>query len=89
MPRNRRASVRHAEDADGGDTPSNEAIAQSRDRDGAERTRLQPYARNQHRRHQAAPDGNPGLKNSCCYTHRATVHVAQRGPEVRPGRLQS
>src|ERR1700730_14374525 len=88
-PRNRRASVRHAEDADGCDTLSNEAVAQCRDRNCAERTRLQPHARNEHRRHQAAPGGNPGVKSSCCYAHRVTVQVAQRGPRLRPGRLQT
>jgi hypothetical protein len=81
----RRASVRHAEDADGGDALSDEAVAQCRDRNGAERTRLQPHARNEHRRHQAAPGGNPGVKSSCCYAHRVTVQVAQRGPSLRPG----
>jgi len=82
-PRNRRASVRHTEDADGRNTLSNEAVAQCRDRNGAERTRLQPHARNEHRRHQAAPGGNPGVKSSCCYAHRVTVQVAQRGPSLR------
>jgi len=35
-----------------------------------------------HRRHQAATGGNPGVKNSCCYAHRVTLQVAQRGPGV-------
>jgi hypothetical protein len=39
---------------------------------GAERTRLQPHARNEHRRHQAAPGRNPGV-SSCCYAHHVTV----------------
>ena len=52
---------------------------------GEERTRLQPHARNEHRRHQAASGGNPGVKSSCCYAHRVTVQVAQRGPRSRPG----
>ena len=59
-------------------------VAQCRDRNGAERTRLQPHAHNEHRRHQAAPGGNPGVKSSCCYAHRVTVQVAQRGPRLRP-----
>src|SRR6202140_2386423 len=83
-PRNRRASIRHAEDADGRDALSDEDAAKGGDRNGAERTRLQPYARNKHRRHQAAPGGNPGVKSSCCYAHRVTVQVAQRGPRLRP-----
>src|SRR5215204_656862 len=82
-PRNRRASVRHTEDADGCDALSNEAVAQCRDRNGAERTRLQPHARNEHRRHQAAPGGNPGVKNSLC----ASCDRSGRSgwPELAPG----
>jgi hypothetical protein len=71
--------------AAGCNTLSNEAVAQCRDRNGAERTRLQPHARHEHRRHQAAPGGNPGVKSSCCYAHRVTVQVAQRDPSLRPG----
>src|SRR3984957_2705800 len=85
-PRNRRASIRHAEDADGCDALSDEDAAEGGDRNGAERTRLQPYARNEHRRHQTAPDGNPGVKSSCCYAHRVTVQVTQRlAPRVDSG----
>ncbi|OSI79125.1 hypothetical protein BSZ22_02030 [Bradyrhizobium canariense] len=43
-PGNRRASVRHTEDADGSNALSNEAIVQCRNRDGAERTQLQSHA---------------------------------------------
>jgi hypothetical protein len=25
------------------------------------------------------------VKSSCCYVHRVTVQVAQRGPNLRPG----
>ena len=46
---------------------------------------LQPHARNEHRRHQAAPGGNPGVNSSCRYPHSVTVQVAQRGPSLRPG----
>src|SRR5882672_7877417 len=87
-PRNRRASVRHAEDADGCDTLSNQAVAQCRDRNGAERTRLQPHTRSKHRRHQAAPGGNPGLKSSCRHAHRVSVQVARRGPRLTPDPIQ-
>jgi hypothetical protein len=41
--------------------------------------------RNEPRRRQAAPGGNPSVKSSCCYAHRVTVQVAQRGPSLRPG----
>ena len=80
--RNRRASVRHAEDADGCDALFDEDAAEGGDRDGTARPRLQPHARNEHRRHQAAPVGNPGVKSSCCYAHRVTVQVARRGPRL-------
>jgi hypothetical protein len=45
--RNGRASVRHAENADGRDAFSDEALEQRRDRNGAECTRLQSDARDQ------------------------------------------
>src|SRR5208337_951729 len=57
-PRDGRASVRHAEDVDGGDALSDEDTAEGGDRDGAARTRLQPHARDEHRRHQTAPGGD-------------------------------
>src|SRR6266852_1188704 len=41
-PRNRRASVWHAEDADGGDALFDEDAAEGGDRDGAARARLHP-----------------------------------------------
>src|SRR6202022_2423599 len=62
-PRNRRASVWHAEDADGGDALSDEDAAEGGDRDGAARARLQPHARDEHRRYQTAPRGDPGLRS--------------------------
>jgi len=46
---------------------------------------LQPHARHEHHRHQAAPGGNPSVKSSCFYAHRVTVQVAQRGPSLHPG----
>jgi len=80
-PRNRRASLRHAEDADGGDALSDEAVAQCRDRDGAARARLQPHARDEHRRYQTTPGRDPGLR-SCA--RRVTVQVARHGSRLRP-----
>jgi hypothetical protein len=44
------------------------------------RERLQPHARNEHRRHQAAPGGDPGVSSACCCAGCVTVQVAQRGP---------
>jgi hypothetical protein len=67
-----------------GATLSNEAVAQCRTRNGAERTRLQSHARHEHCRHQTAPGGNPGVK-PYCDGHRVTVQVTQRGPSLRPG----
>ena len=55
------------------------------DRDGAACARLQPHARNEHRRHQAAPGGDPGVRSACCCASCVTVQVAQRGPRLRPG----
>jgi hypothetical protein len=49
----------------------NESVAQCRDRNGAERTRLQPHARNEHRRHQAAPGGNRGFHTAWVIRDRA------------------
>ena len=61
-PRDSRASVRHAEDADGGDALFDEDAAQSGDRDGAARARLQPYARDEHLRYQTVARSDPGLR---------------------------
>src|SRR5258708_36595480 len=60
-PRNRRASVWHAEDSDGGDALSDEDAAEGGDRDVAARARLQPHARNEHQRYLTAPRGDPAL----------------------------
>ena len=59
--RDGRASLRHAQDADGGDALSDEAPAEGRYRDGPARARLQSHARHQHLRHQAAPGGDQAL----------------------------
>jgi hypothetical protein len=67
-----------------GATLSNEAVAQCRTRNGAERTRLQSHARHERCRHQTAPGGNPGVK-PYCDGHRVTVQVTQHGPSLRPG----
>ena len=77
-------SVRHAEDADGGDALSDEAVAQCRDRDGATRARLQPHARDEHRRYQTTPGRDPGLRSVSSCARRATVQVAQHGSRLRP-----
>src|SRR5437773_1856926 len=61
-PRNRRASVRHTEDADGCDALSDEAITQCRDRNGAERTQLQSHACAEHRRPQAIAGSHAGVR---------------------------
>src|SRR3977135_1415485 len=102
-PRNRRASVWHAEDADGGDALSDEDAAEGGDRDGTARARLQPHARDEHRRYQTAPRGGPGVTSMHCRARHVTVQVAawmtrQRGQEkyaqivaatwITPGRVQ-
>src|SRR5450759_1586233 len=78
-PRNRRASVRHAEDADGCDALSDEAVAQCRDRNGAERTQLQSHACAEHRRRQAIAGSHAGVRRGQ-WTSMATptaAHIAR------------
>src|ERR1700746_2553393 len=77
--RNRRASVWHAEDADGCDALSDEDAAEGSDRNGAARARLQSHARDEHRRYQTVPRGNPGLRSVSRCARRVTVQVAQLG----------
>src|ERR1700694_1625113 len=90
-PRNRRASVRHAEDADGCDALSDEAIAQCRDRNGAERTQLQPQACAEHRRRQAIAGSHAGVRRGewTQWRHRRPPHVARRCKEVDSRRRTS
>ena len=81
-PRDGRASVRHAEDADGGDALSDEDAAEGGDRMALH---VLAYLTNEHRRHQAAPGGDPGVRSACCCALRVTVQVAQRGPRLHQG----
>src|SRR6202166_3317171 len=71
-PRIRRASVRHAEDADGCDALSDEAVAQCSDRNGAERTQLQSHACAEHRRHQAIAGSHAGVRRAPTAAPRCT-----------------
>src|SRR6266567_3271983 len=82
-PRNRRASVRHAEDADGCDALSDEDAAEGGDRDGAARPRLQPHARDEHRRYQTTSRGGPGVRSVYCCACDRSGRPAR--PEVAPG----
>ena len=61
-PRDRRASVRHAQDAHGRDALPDEASAEGRHRNGAARARLQSDACDEHRGRQAAHCGDEGLR---------------------------
>src|SRR6266403_4859944 len=79
---------RHAEDADGCDALSDEDVAEGGDRDGAARPRLQPHARDEHRRYQTTSRGDPGVRSVYRCARRVTVQVAQRGPRVCPDWLQ-
>jgi hypothetical protein len=54
------------------------------DRDGDARARLQPHARDEHRRYQTAPRRDPGLRSVYCCARRVTVQVAQHGSRLRP-----
>ena len=67
----RSSTFRHAQDADGRDTLPDEAAAEGRHRDGAARACLQSHARDEHRRCEAAPGGDPGL--SCGLSWRFQV----------------
>ena len=87
--RDGRASVWHAEDADGGDALSDEDAAQGGDRDGVARARLQPHARVEPPRYQTAPRRDPGVRSVYCCARRVTVQVAQRGPRLRPDLLRT
>src|SRR5262249_32261150 len=64
--RDGRASLRHAEDADGRDAFSDEAPAEGRDRDGLARARLQSHARHEHHRNSTAPGGDEGIVALVC-----------------------
>src|SRR5512144_1896897 len=63
-PRNRRASVRYHEGADGRDALPNENLAEGRNRDGALRARLQSDAGDEHRWRQTADRSDPGIADS-------------------------
>jgi hypothetical protein len=71
-------------DADGGDAFSDEDAAEGGDRDGAARARLQPHARDEHRRYQTAPRGDPGLRSVSCCAHFVTVQSLSAAPRLRP-----
>jgi transposase len=43
------------------------------------------HARDEHRRYQTVPRGDPGMRSVSCCTRFVTVHLAQRGPRLRPG----
>src|SRR4051794_21388046 len=63
-PRNRRASVRHIEDADGCDALSDEAVAECRDRNGAERTQLQSHTCAEHPWCRAIAGSHAGVRRT-------------------------
>ena len=60
--RDGRASVRHDQGAHGSDALPDEDAAESSQRDGPQRAGLQSDARHEHRGHQAADDGAPGVR---------------------------
>src|SRR5947199_4667354 len=88
-PRNRRASVRHAEDADGCDALSDEDAAEGGDRDGVARTRLQPHARDEHRRYQTTSRGGPSVRSVYCCARRSRSLSAARGCAWTDSRLDT
>jgi hypothetical protein len=44
----------------------------------------QPHARDEHRRYQTAPRGDPGLRSVYRCARRVTVQVVLRGARLRP-----
>src|ERR1700676_1331537 len=82
-----RASVRHAEDADGRDALSDEATEERRHRNGAERARLQPHARDEYRRRQAAAGRDAGLRPRLGATKSARADDLRTPTEARWGRF--
>src|ERR1019366_1446583 len=83
-PRDGRASVWHAEDADGGDALFDENAAEGGDRDGAACARLQPHARDEHRRYQTTHGRDSGLRR--CHVVRAVWPFRSSAwPEAAPG----
>src|SRR4051794_35954027 len=82
-PRDRRASVRHTEDAHGRDALLVRDAAESSDRDGAVRARLQSDARAEHRRDETAAGGGEGVIWALAAPLRFTGHVKESRRCVR------
>src|SRR5213080_3403894 len=83
-PRDRRASVRHTEDAHGRDALLVRDAAESCDRDGAVRARLQSDTRAEHRRDETAAGGGEGVIRALARA--VAVHRArERAPTLRQG----
>src|SRR5450631_1458726 len=82
-----RASVRHTEDADGRDALSDEATEERRHRNGAERARLQPHARDEYRRRQAAAGRDAGMRPRLGATKPARADDLRMPTEARWARF--
>ncbi len=88
-PRDRRASVRHHEGADGRDALSVQDATQGGDRDGALGARLQSDARHEHRGGEAADGGDAGgMRGDLSFVPRPAVlaRIAPRSVRGRTGR---
>src|SRR5262245_1083036 len=80
-PRDGRASLRHAQDADGRDALSDEAYAQGCHRDGLARARLQSHAGHEYCRREAAHCGGPGVSGGGIAVRMLSAHqIAHSGP---------
>src|SRR5215471_18327553 len=86
--RDGRASLRHAEDADGDNSFSDEAPAEGRYRDGLARARLQSYARHEYHRRSTTPGGDEGIALRCAGWE-AEMHPSGPGADPRPGNVQA
>src|SRR5262245_21539252 len=80
-PRDGRASLRHAQDADGRDALSDEASAEGCHRDGLARARLQSHAGHEYCRREAAHCGGPGVSGGGIAVRMLSAHqIAHSGP---------
>src|SRR3954454_1656852 len=81
-PRDRRASVLHTEDAHGRDALLVRDAAESSDRDGAVRARLQSDTRAEHRRGETAAGGGEGVIRAL--PRAVAVHGARKRAPTLP-----
>src|SRR5215469_15068637 len=72
----------------GGNSLSDEAPTEGRDRDGLARARLQSHARHEYHRRSTAPGGDEGIALRCA-AGSAQMHPSGPGADPRPGNVQA